>query len=338
MTAREITALSGAETVSSVLSSVSACGGKISAFSYELGKSPPSLIGDGPAGKCLFSIYGKGGEEAVSSRCCVASLGSGVPRFELSVPFWQSGRMEDEAPPEDGGSRRIFSYEDELLSVTELRMRLRGLGAVIEGEHNCEARTEISFSVGMSVLCSCLRVCAESAEKSAWTEERVSVSERCGRLVENAPFRLNRRSDDARSCCVRLIFRKRLFGMASAPGTQRGLSVPGEILSLCARYAYLFGRELPLSPARRLPALFFRRMARMPVIREKVGEIRRYDGQTLVCYRNGGGAMTLRKKRAANARRNPFGRKRSSSAQRPLPLSGPRRERRRRRRKKSTMK
>lgn len=269
--------LSGEELLKDIFSSVSRRGGKISAFSYAKSEKAGKIAG-GVGGKCTFSVYGCNSEDVVNARYCVVSFKNNEPHFELELPFAEKSEekspvlSEEAAEDEKSRSQKIFSYEDELVAVASVRKRLRETGAVIESEHNGERTVEFVFSSSPSVLYSCLKICAESAEEFLWREEKISLSE------------------NGENCRVRLLLEK----------TERAFSESGEILSLCARYAYLFGSELNIQPKKANVFPSASSPAKALVVKEKIGEVHQSDGAVFICYRNIDGKMTFEKKELVN--------------------------------------
>ena len=281
--------LDGESLIQEVFSSVSRHGGKIASFSYtkkEQGEKFPSHIG----GTCAFSVYACNSEDVVNAQYCVVSFKNNEPHFELELPFAENSSKKQtdvlEAAEFDDAqeSPGIFSYEDELVAVASVRNALRSLGANIESEHNGEHTAEFAFSADRSILYSCLKVCAERAEKSLWREKTLSVTTN---VAPSGAF-----SESGGICRVRVSFEK-------CERTDPTF-VCGEILSLCARYAYLFSDELKIRPKK---AKIFPLASPSPkklVVKEKIGEVRRNDGAIFICYRNIDGKMTFETKELVN--------------------------------------
>lgn len=254
------------EILKEVFASVSRRGGKISDFSYQKNLIPSK---NKEAGECKFSIYGCNSEEVANAQYCVVSFKDNEPHFELILPFEKSVKYIEEKRS-SADENQIFSYEEESLEITAVRQKLRDFGAIIESEHNGEEKAEFSFVANSSHLYSCLKICAESAEKLLWSEERFSLSEKGGK------------------CRVKVSFAKK---------SKNGSG--GEILQSVATYAFLFASEAKIVPKKQ--ALFASQSTQKPIIvREKLGEIRRKDGSVFICYRNIDGKMTFERKETVN--------------------------------------
>ena len=273
--AKKDTLLDGEELLKEIFSSVSRRGGKIAVFSYQKLENS-GKIEDEVGGKCTFSVYGCNSEDVMSARYCVVSFKDNEPHFDLELPFARQcvGKKDEVPDSENQRQAEIFSYEDELVAISSVRKQLRNLGAVIESEHNGERTAEFAFFADSSVLYSCLKICAENAEESLWLEKTISLSENKGKCRVSLSFEKLERRDSETRC--------------------------GEILSLCARYAYLFVHELRVQPKK---AKIFPVAVQSPktiVVREKIGEVRRADGEVFICYRNIDGKMSFEKKELVN--------------------------------------
>ncbi|WP_296323250.1 hypothetical protein [Treponema sp. UBA3813] len=260
----------GEELVKEIFASVSHRGGKISSFSYRRNEGGRLFSSDG--GKCSFSIYGCNSEDVANARYCRVSFKNNEPHFQLELPFGYGKTVGEKVS--DGV---IFSYEDELIALASVRKELRSLGAVIESEHNGEKSAEFAFSVDESHLYSCLKICGENAEKILWREKNLSLSEKAGK------------------CRVELSFEK----CESLPEDGNC----GELLLLCSRYAYLFASELKIQPkvAKVFPIVASsKNTSQKIIVKEKIGEVKQSNGESLVCYRDINGKITFEKKELVN--------------------------------------
>lgn len=248
--------------LSSVFSSLSSHGGKISSFTYNRADSIPGRRG----GLCTFSVYGCNCEDVANARYCVVSFKDNEPHFDMVLPF-KSEPIVDIPLKENRKTA-----EEETASVVAIRKGLRNLGAVFESEHNGDDEAEFSFFAARSILYSCLKLAGLEAENASWTEKSLSVSEKGG------------------MCKVKLSFLKNKESPAFRP------------LLFAAQYAYLFGSELKIEPKKTsLFKIENEQPGGLLPLKNKIGEIKKKDGSILICYRADDGKMSFEKKEAANA-------------------------------------
>lgn len=254
-----------------VFASISAHGGKISAFSYS---RKDSSDGRKSSGLSTFSIHGCNCEEVTNAQYCVVSFKNNEPHFEMILPF-QKDLLPKTclSPDEEKSASRTLSHENDAKTIASIRSQLRELGAVIESERNGEDCVDFAFFSDFSILYSCLKICGLEAESSLWSVKSLSLTESG-----------NRGS-------VRISFDK---------GGEKEDFSP---LLLASRYAYLFGPELKILPKKAGLISEKRDSLKNLAAKSKVGEIKKNDGSIFVCYRNSEGRMAFLKQERANENR-----------------------------------
>lgn len=150
----------------------------------------------------------------------------------------------------------------------KLREELLKIGAVFESERNGSDEFRMNLKVARDRLYSCLKLCGMEADDAFWSVKRLSVSEQNG--VCDVALTLVQIKDEN-------------FNP----------------LLLVAKYAYLFGKEVPLRktgaglfPAKKIPVT-----SRQSV--NKIGEIKK-NGNVFVCFRTPDGRMNFEKKELVN--------------------------------------
>ena len=248
--------------IPAVFASVSKRGGKISDFNFSRS-----------SGESSFSIYGCNSEDVVNARFCVVSFKNNEPHFTLQLPF-EKRTFRQEMDYSIPSFSELSSEESEKrgMQLANLRAALMAHGISIEKEKNSPHMAEISFFLKAEHLFTALKISSQECEKALWTVENLEIKENGKNFSVKISFLKGEGQDDFKP------------------------------LDLCALYAYLFTPESQLVP--KVKALFAPKKSSLkslvPSDREKIGEIRRKDGTSWICYKNPDGKTHIERKVSGN--------------------------------------
>ncbi|MBQ0051616.1 MAG: hypothetical protein KBT11_06065 [Treponema sp.] len=150
--------LSPDEVVSSVYSSVSKNGGRISAFSWK-------------NGFCNFSINGCGTDNILQAQYCVVSYKNNRPFFSLSIPVKAEEYVSEKKSQKTGTAT----------ALSHMRGMLFELGADIHSEKTSDDAVELCFSISQELFYTALKCIGTEADQADWVETVFTVEKNGGK-------------------------------------------------------------------------------------------------------------------------------------------------------------